>query len=62
MIDNRLKAVLRKDFLAFSRKAIQELEATRIDKDPYLEISRPSSPPSLMVRGTGSSSIYRHGI
>lgn len=37
MIDNRLKAVLRRDFLAFSRKAIQELEATKIDRDPYVE-------------------------
>ena len=32
-----LKAVLRKDFLAFARKAILGVEGTKIDKDPYLE-------------------------
>lgn len=37
MIDNRLKAVLRSDFLAFSRKAHLELEGQKIDRDPYVE-------------------------
>jgi hypothetical protein len=38
MMNNaQLNSVLRRDFLAFSRKAILELEGTKIDRDPYLE-------------------------
>lgn len=32
-----LKSILRNDFLAFARKAILELEGTKLDDDPYLE-------------------------
>ena len=32
-----MKNVLRRDFLAFARKAILELSGTKLGKDPYLE-------------------------
>ncbi len=37
MNDKQLKAVLRQDFLAFSRKAILELDGTKFDRGTYLE-------------------------
>jgi predicted phage terminase large subunit-like protein len=36
-MNEELKAVLRRDFLAFARKSIVELSGTKIGRDPYLE-------------------------
>jgi predicted phage terminase large subunit-like protein len=36
-MDQKIKALLSQDFLSFARKAISELEGTKIGKEPYLK-------------------------
>src|ERR1700686_1243382 len=36
-MDPRIKTLLSRDFLSFARKAISELEGTKIGKEPYLK-------------------------
>ena len=38
-MDPALKALLRRNFLSFARKAIRELEGTKLGDEPYLAIS-----------------------
>ena len=36
-MDPRIKVLLSRDFLSFARKAISELEGTKIFNEPYLK-------------------------